>query len=33
MECVSTVHYAILLNGASRGFFAAKRGLRQGDLL
>lgn len=31
--CISFVHYAILINGTSRGFFEANRGLQQGDPL
>lgn len=31
--CISSVHYAILINGTSKGFFVAKKGLRQGDPL
>lgn len=31
--CIYLVHFAILINGTSKGFFAAKKGLRQGDSL
>lgn len=31
--CISSVHYAVLINGISKGFFHAKQGLKQGDLL
>lgn len=33
MECVTTVKYSINLNGSLEGFFAAGKGLRQGDPL
>lgn len=31
--CISSIHHALLINGTSKGFFQAKRGLRQGDPL
>lgn len=31
--CVTSVHYALLINGTSKGLFPARRGLRQGDPL
>lgn len=31
--CISSAHYALLVNGTSKGFFRAKRGLRQGNPL
>ena len=33
MECISSVQYAILLNGSPTQFFHPSRGLRQGDLI
>lgn len=33
MGCVTHPWFSILLNGTSKGFFYASRGLRQGDLL
>lgn len=33
MECVSTVSYSYLVNGAAQGKVTPSRGLRQGDLL
>lgn len=32
-SCISTPTFLVLVNGASHGFFAASRGLRQGDPL
>lgn len=34
-RCISSIHYVILINGASQSqdLFALKRGLRQGDPL
>lgn len=33
MGYISLVHYVILINGTSKGFFHAKRGLKKGDPL
>lgn len=33
MACISSVSYAILINGSSHGSFKSSKGLRQGDLL
>ena len=33
MECVSSAHFSILVNGSPKGFFPVSRGLRQGDPL
>ena len=33
MECVSSVSYSILINGASVGNFKLSRGIRQGNTL
>jgi hypothetical protein len=31
MKCISTVNYAVLVNGSRMGIFYPSRGLRQGD--
>ena len=31
--CVTSVHFSILVNGSSEGFFGSSHGLRQGDPL
>lgn len=32
-ECISSAWFSILINGTPKGFFRAKKGLRQGDPL